>query len=512
MPGRSPRRPLAVAPDERAPPACAPSVGEPPLPDRVARRDRSCGTAGQLDLVTEALRGAPRTPAPCAGRPRAPDGPAASSARRTPPASGGLAPRGREAEAARASARCPRSIANCSTIRRRPCVPRRRRSSGSRISASSARPRASGIFRRHQQAGHAGDDHLGDGADLGRHHRQLLRHRLHDHVRQAVAVAVARRPGPRGRTDRHGAGRPAPRPASRRRASVTRSPSPSRSARAGELARAWPAAEMLEAPVQLRAAAGPAPRAATSSPFFSTARATQTMRTGRPGSLPSPPALAARRREARRLQPVIDELQVGPRRQRAQMVEVHAAAGDEPARRRDLLALLPIRDRPDVLGVRRDAERQVAQERGVARHRRRACAGSARAASRPRPAARPPAPAPARGAGRGWPWDRAAGRPARPPAGARKRRPQQLPAQSREHPQRLLVEIFRQVADRCPDQPVQLMDAPVGRAAQRHDLDVQAEPLQRQDLLGDEGFRQARIALDQDGDAPRPVRHARPPP
>ena len=37
--------------------------------------------------------------------------------------------------------------------------------------------------------------------------------------------------------------------------------------------------------------------------------------------------------------------------------------------------------------------------------------------------------------------------------------------------------------------------------AQRDDLEVEAEPLQRQDLLGDEGLRQARIALDQDGDA-----------
>ena len=45
------------------------------------------------------------------------------------------------------------------------------------------------------------------------------------------------------------------------------------------------------------------------------------------------------------------------------------------------------------------------------------------------------------------------------------------------------------------------MHLAVGRMAQGDDLELQAEPLQRQDLLGDEGLRQARVALDQDGDA-----------
>src|SRR6185437_9912608 len=44
-------------------------------------------------------------------------------------------------------------------------------------------------------------------------------------------------------------------------------------------------------------------------------------------------------------------------------------AGDEPAAIGELLALLPIRQRPDVLGVRGAGPGEAAQQRGVARDR-----------------------------------------------------------------------------------------------------------------------------------------------
>ena len=146
-------------------------------------------------------------------------------------------------------------------------------------------------------------------------------------------------------------------------------------------------------------------------------------RTGRAGSPPSPPAVARRRRETARHRardrPAPDR-HCGASACRC--VEVHAAAGDQPLRRRQLLPLLPVRDRPDVLRVRRDAEGQIAQDRRVAGDRGRRVQVVHVQPVDSRPAAPPPAPAPGRAAGRDWRCGRAAGRPARPAAAARSAR------------------------------------------------------------------------------------------
>ena len=131
-----------------------------------------------------------------------------------------------------------------------------------------------------------------------------------------------------------------------------------------------------------RAAGAASASSSTSRPFFATARATPSSAPAGRGSLPSPPGSPGRRGKTCGVQAVIDQLDVRIRRERLQMVEVHPAAGRPASARRDLLALLPGRDGPDVLGVRRDADREVAQDRGVARDRGRACAGSARGAGR----------------------------------------------------------------------------------------------------------------------------------
>ncbi len=55
------------------------------------------------------------------------------------------------------------------------------------------------------------------------------------------------------------------------------------------------------------------------------------MPTGRAGSLAVAAERAMRRGKPRRFQAVIDQLEIGRRRERPQMVEVHPAAGDQPA-------------------------------------------------------------------------------------------------------------------------------------------------------------------------------------
>ncbi len=74
--------------------------------------------------------------------------------------------------------------------------------------------------------------------------------------------------------------------------------------------------------------------------------------------------------KAREIDAVIDELHAPARRKRGEMVAVDLGAGDEPVARGELLALLPFRGSPDVLGMRRAAPRQPEQHGSVARHGR----------------------------------------------------------------------------------------------------------------------------------------------
>ena len=80
------------------------------------------------------------------------------------------------------------------------------------------------------------------------------------------------------------------------------------------------------------------------------------------------------------------------------------------------------------------------------------------------------------------------------------------------NPQRLLVEVFRQVQKLGPNLAVYRMRGLVGRMAQRNDQDVEPALFEREDLLCDEGLGQARVALQDKGDATglcvRPGTHA----
>ena len=267
------------------------------LPARIAVPVVAPKAAGQLDLVPEAGEERRAKPAPCGGRPTAPDGPAASSARRTRPASGGLAPRRREAEAP-GQPRDPGAKANCSRMRAGPARPMRLPRAPGRGSA----PRAHGRGPRDRPAGTARRSRPArpprDGADLGRDHRQLLRHRLHDHVGQAVAVAVRGDPG--GQAEQVGAAqcrqhlllraRPAPGDPVGDAQPLGRAPRASRASGRRRYARSASAARRGK-----RASAS----SRTSRPFFSTARATQTMCTGRCGIAAVAARLAAAAPETR---------------------------------------------------------------------------------------------------------------------------------------------------------------------------------------------------------------------
>ena len=76
-------------------------------------------------------------------------------------------------------------------------------------------------------------------------------------------------------------------------------------------------------------------------------------------------------RKAFEIDAVIDQLDASGGRERCQVVAIGARAGHEPLALGELLALFPFRRGPDVLGVRRAAPGQRAQDRGIARDRRR---------------------------------------------------------------------------------------------------------------------------------------------
>ena len=63
-----------------------------------------------------------------------------------------------------------------------------------------------------------------------------------------------------------------------------------------------------------------------------------------------------------------------------------------------------------------------------------------------------------------------------------------------------MPEIFGQIEQRRLDLPVHRMDMSIGRMAQADDADIEPVRFERADLLGDEGFRKARIALEHEGD------------
>ncbi len=175
-------------------------------------------------------------------------------------------------------------------------------------------------------------------------------------------------------------------------------------------------------------------------------------------------------------------------------------AGHAPERIGDLLALLPVRRRPDVLGMGREGPGAPGQDRRVAHHG----GGRVQVMHVDVP-----------NVGRHLPrHDEGLPQAARPVRGEvaleigpeRAHEPAETgPAQREEHAaqhaQRLLVEIFRQIGHRRLDPAVHRVNRFLGRVPQRPDFEVEPAILQGQDFLRDEGLGEARITLHDDGDA-----------
>jgi hypothetical protein len=69
-----------------------------------------------------------------------------------------------------------------------------------------------------------------------------------------------------------------------------------------------------------------------------------------------------------------------------------------------------------------------------------------------------------------------------------------------QDPQRFPIEVFRQIEDRGPDPLMDRVPFAVRRVAQGNDQDIQAALFEGEDFLCNEGFRKARIALEDKSD------------
>ena len=296
-----------------------------------------------------------------------------------------------------------------------PAAPSRARKAGSAISRPIAAARAAGSPAGTRRPVSPLDEELLDGAGPGGDARQPLAGRLHQHIGQAVAVAVRGRSGWPARRDRRRARPPGSRPGSARRA--RRCARQGRGSRPGLSGSGSSGPPPIWTKRQARSAGSKARAARRSSkPFFSTARPMERMTTGSEDWHPSRGgrgSVGAGKRARSRPWRTRVTLRA-PDASELRWAAPTAVQVTSQSQRGELLPLLPIGRRPDVLGMGRDAP-------GLARHagrhsgrRRRGYAGNGRAAARCPAAARPPAPAPGRSAGRGWTSDRGGGRPATP--------------------------------------------------------------------------------------------------
>ncbi len=178
-----------------------------------------------------------------------------------------------------------------------------------------------------------------------------------------------------------------------------------------------------------------------------------------------------------------------------ELVEALPCASHPPMRIRDLLALLPIGRRPDVLGVRRKGKPAPGQYRGVARD---GCRGMQIVHMQMVDVRRKLA---GKDAGLAEPASSIGAEIARKiakenPHQARKTRQARRVQEAAQHAQRFLIKIFRQVVGFRPHGSVERMHGCIGGPAQRPDVERKAETLERQQLLRDESLRKARIPLD----------------
>ncbi len=377
-----------------------------------------------------------------------------------------------------------------------PAAPRRPRSSGSAIRRSSAAASAGGVARRHQQAGLVGADQLGDRRDRGRDTGQALALRLHQDVGQAVAIAVAGDPA--GQDEQIGCAvmlqhhrmwlgaEPGDALGQAERRGLTRQP------------RALGAVpDMHQPPMQPRRQQRERAQQVGIA-FLVDQPADRQHDRGVARIL----AAAGWARDPRRAAEAVEvEAVIGQadsarlRCERAQMCRAGCGAGDQPAAVGELLGLVPIGRRPDILGVRRDRPGQSGQQRGIARDRGRRV--EEMGMQLPDPTGQlvgeherlaEPADAVAR----------AIAAQVAPPGGPRRAitRPAAQRAPGGEQLARRLVEIFRQINHRRRDLVMDRMGRAVGRTPQRDDEERQAALLERANLLGNEGLGQPRIAFE----------------
>ena len=226
------------------------------------------------------------------------------------------------------------------------------------------------IAGRHENAGRAVLDQLGNSRQPGRDAGETLALRLHQHVRQPVAVAVAADLG--GEHEQIGLAVGGEHVRLRPRAApfdAAGDPEPRAPARFSRSASAPP-------PIWTKRQARPGGSSASACQQIVIAlfrdRATDRQDDDRPRRIAAIVVAAARprRRKTVEIEPVIGEADhFRRRRQRGQMIAAVAGAGHGPCRRGKLATLLPFGNGPDVLGVRRNRPGKPAHDRGIARDR-----------------------------------------------------------------------------------------------------------------------------------------------
>jgi len=192
---------------------------------------------------------------------------------------------------------------------------------------------------------------------------------------------------------------------------------------------------------------------------------------------------------------MVDELDPAGRRERGEMISVRCRTGYEPRARRELLALFPLRNGPDVLRMSGRTPRQALEHRGVARHRGRGMqevrvqpVNVVTQLRREDQRLTEPPDAVRRGI---------ASQVAQPLLPRRSiRRPASHLPPCLQDPKRRPIQVLRKVEHASTDLAMHGVSLAVGRAAQRYDQDVEAAALQGRDFLRDEGLGEPRVALE----------------
>ena len=238
-----------------------------------------------------------------------------------------------------------------------------------------------------------------------------------------------------------------------------------------------------------------------SKPFFSTARPTLRRCTGAPDrSRRGPNALAGEGAEAGEVEAVIAEMDVAASRRGARDARSRSAVQvtvqrAEPACRLEI----PVRRRPDVLGMRRAGPGDAGEQAGIAGAE--AGVWMKCACSHSPPSGHSAASTSACPNRRKRLRVESCARSAAKAASARQKpAPARQAAEGPQHAQRLFVQIFREIEDRRADLVMDRMALlSVGRRRATMTRS-RAGLLQAEQLLRDKGLRQPRIAFQDDHD------------